>query len=56
MDKKAKKRLEVIRKKLETLQLRLNGAKQQNDDPAEVTELEEEMAALRAEATKLRGK
>ena len=33
MDKKSKKRLEVLRKKLEKLQAQLVGAKQQEDEP-----------------------
>jgi polyhydroxyalkanoate synthesis regulator phasin len=55
MDAKAKKRLEVIRQKLQNLRPRLAGAKQQNDEPGEVKKLEEEIAALEAEAAKLRG-
>ena len=55
MDAKAKKRLEVIRQKLQNLRPRLAGAKQQNDAPGEVKKLEEEIAALEAEAAKLRG-
>jgi len=54
MDGKAKKRLEVIRKKLQTLQLQLSGAKKQNDEPGEVERLEKEMADLHNEAEKLR--
>ena len=37
MDKKAKKRLEVINKKLQTLRPRLTGAKSQADDLEEIT-------------------
>lgn len=55
MDKKAKKRIEVIRHKLGTLQQQLAGAKQQPDDPqeparlqAEIDKLQEEMAKLKA--------
>jgi hypothetical protein len=54
MDGKAKKRLEVIRTKLHTLKQRLAGAKKQEDEPGEVQKLEQEIAALEAEATKLR--
>ncbi|MEX2175856.1 MAG: hypothetical protein WD872_15940 [Pirellulaceae bacterium] len=54
MDGKVKKRLEVIRQKLLTLKQRMAGAKKQDDEPGEVTKLEQEIAALEAEATKLR--
>lgn len=54
MDGKAKKRLEVIRKKLQTLQLQLAGAKKQNDEPGEVERLEKEIADLHAEGETLR--
>jgi len=56
MDKKDKKRLEVIKKKLESMRLRLAGSKEQADDPAETKELEDEIEALQAEAKQLRGK
>ncbi len=54
MDKKAKKRLEVVRKKVQNLKMQLSGAKQQNDEPGEVTRLEEEIVAFQAEADKLK--
>ena len=54
MDGKAKKRLEVIRPKLQLLKQKLAGARRQNDEPGEVKKLEQEIAALEAEATKLR--
>ncbi|HEX5106607.1 MAG TPA: hypothetical protein VFV87_22460 [Pirellulaceae bacterium] len=54
MDGKAKKRLEVIRQKLLVLKQRLAGAKRQDDEPGEVQRLEQEIAQLEAEATKLR--
>lgn len=53
MDKKAKKRVEVLRKKIGDLQQRLSGAKQQMDDPAEVVQLERDIAAAKAEIDKL---
>jgi hypothetical protein len=55
MDGKAKKRLEVIRQKLLLLKQKLAGAKKQDDEPGEVQRLEQEIASLEAEATKLRG-
>jgi hypothetical protein len=54
VDKKAKKRLEVINKKLQTLRPRLSGARAQDDDPAERKQLEVEIAKLEAEANQLK--
>lgn len=54
MDRKAKKRLEVLRKKLDTTQQRLSGAKQQNDEPGEVDRLEAEIVDIRTEIEKLK--
>lgn len=55
MDKKDKKRLDVINQRLQKLRQQLSGAKKQNDEPGEVTRLEKEIAELDAEAKKLRG-
>ena len=54
MDGRAKKRLEVIKQKLQLLRQKLAGAKRQDDEPGEVRKLEQEIASLEAEATKLR--
>jgi hypothetical protein len=54
MDGKAKKRLEVIKQKLQMLRQKLAGAKRQDDEPGEVNKLEREIAGLEAEAAKLR--
>ena len=54
MDGKAKKRLEVIKQKLQHLRQQLAGAKRQDDEPGEVKSLEQQIAALEAEAAKLR--
>lgn len=54
MDKKAKKRLEVIKQKLAQLQQQLAGAKQQMDDPADVKRIESEIATLQAERDRLK--
>ncbi len=54
MDGKARKRIEVIKQKLQMLRQKLAGAKKQDDEPGEVRSLETEIAALEAEATKLR--
>ena len=54
MDKKAKKRLDVIHQKLQQLRQNLAGARKQDDEPGEIKRLEAEIAALEAEAQKLR--
>lgn len=56
MDKKAKKRLDVINKKLTSLRPRLAGSRAQADDPAELKELEDEIAKLEAEAAEIKAK
>lgn len=53
MDKKAKKRIDLLRKKVIDMQQRLSGAKQQMDDPSEVQQLEQEIAAAKQEIEKL---
>ena len=53
MDKKAKKRIEVLRKRIADLQPRLAGAKKQMDEPDEVRKLETELAAAQAEIARL---
>jgi cob(I)alamin adenosyltransferase len=54
MDKKQKKRLDVINKKLQTLRPRLAGSKEQADDPEELKALEDEIAALEAESKEIK--
>ena len=54
MDKKAKKRLDIIRKRLQKLRLQLSGARKQDDEPGEVKRLEEEIATLEQEAEELK--
>ncbi|HEX6962255.1 MAG TPA: hypothetical protein VF175_10340 [Lacipirellula sp.] len=54
MDKKAKKRVEVIRQKLATLQQQLAGAKMQPDDPQEPARIQAEIDKLQQEMTKLK--
>ena len=54
MDKKQKKRAEVIQQKIQKLQQLLSAAKKQPDDPAEIPRLESELAALHDELTKLK--
>ncbi len=55
MDKKAKKRLEILRRRLQKLRLQLVGAKQQQDEPDEVERIEVEISTLEAEAEQLKG-
>ena len=54
LDKKQKKRIEVINKKLKTLRPRLAGAKEQADEPDEVKQLEDEINSLEAEGKEIR--
>lgn len=54
MDKKAKKKLEVIRQRLQTVRQQLAGARKQDDTPGEVKRLEQELAELEAQAQALK--
>lgn len=45
MDKKAKKRVKALRHRIEILRQKLQGAKQQEDEPGEVRKLEQEIAS-----------
>jgi hypothetical protein len=54
MDKKAKKRIDLLQQKLQKLRQQLAGAKKQMDDPADVRRLESEIAAAEAEVHKLK--
>ena len=54
MDKKAKKRIDVLQPKLQQLRMQLSGAKKQMDDPDEAKRLEAEITAVEAEVKKLR--
>ncbi|WP_166822906.1 hypothetical protein [Thalassoroseus pseudoceratinae] len=49
MDKKTKKKIGLLRDRVQTLRRQLSGAKKQNDDPAEVTRLENELETLEQE-------
>ena len=49
MDKRAKKRLDALRPKLQKLEQQLAGEKRQKDDLAEIARLEREIAAIRQE-------
>ncbi len=52
MDKRAKKRIEVLRKRLTKLHLQLAGAKEQIDDPEDAKRFEAEIQEAEAEIAK----
>lgn len=54
MDKKAKKRIDLLNQKLQKLRQQLAGAKKQLDDPADVKRLEAEIAVAEAELRELK--
>jgi DNA-binding FrmR family transcriptional regulator len=54
MDKKIKKKQDVLRHRLQKLQQQLAGARRQMDDPEEVRRLDQEVAATEAELEKLK--
>lgn len=54
MDKKAKKKLDVINKKLQQLRQQLSGARAQDDEPGEVERLEKEISDFEAQAAELK--
>ena len=54
MDKKIKKKQDVLRQRLQKLQQQLSGARKQMDDPDEVRRLESDVAAAEAELQKLK--
>ena len=54
MDKKTKKRIEVLQQKVAKLQQLLAAAKKQPDDPAEIPRLEVELTAAREELSALK--
>ncbi len=56
MDKKAKKKIDVQRQKIQKLRLQLAGAKSQLDDPEDVRRLEQEIAHAEAEIARWKDK
>jgi len=54
MDKKTKKRIEVLQQKVAKLQQLLAAAKKQPDDPTEIPRLEVELTAAREELSALK--
>ena len=54
MDKKSKKRLEVLRQKQDKAQQLLTAAKKQTDEPDEIANLEAQIEAFKAEIAQLK--
>ncbi|HVX11842.1 MAG TPA: hypothetical protein VHC22_11725 [Pirellulales bacterium] len=54
MDKKAKKRIDLLNQRLQKLRQQLSGARKQMDDPADVKRLEQEVENVSAELEKLK--
>ncbi|MDG1809212.1 MAG: hypothetical protein P8J91_17015 [Pirellulaceae bacterium] len=54
MDKKSKKKLEVLRKRHDKLRQQLTGAKSQMDDPGEVEMIEKQIEDVKSEIEKLK--
>ena len=53
MEKKTKKKIEVLRKRIEKMRRLLHDAKEQMDDPSEVDRLEAALAETKAEIARL---
>ena len=54
MDKKAKKKIEVLRQRIQKIHKQLAGARQQDDEPGEIERLENEIAQAQAQIEKLK--
>ena len=54
MDKKTKKRLDVLQQKITKLQRLLTAEKEQPDDPGEIPRIEAELSKAHAEMSSLR--
>ena len=54
MDKKAKRKLEVLHQRLQKLRQQLAGAKKQEDEPDEISRLEAEFASVEARIEQLK--
>jgi DNA-binding FrmR family transcriptional regulator len=55
MDKKAQKKTDALRKRMQNLKQQIAGAKKQMDDPAELKSLEKQLAETEAELQKIMG-
>jgi uncharacterized protein (DUF342 family) len=54
MDKKAKKRTQLLQQRIQTLRQQLSGAKKQVDEPDELRSIERQLAAAEAELAKVK--
>ena len=54
MNKKEKKKIDVLRQRINKLRTLLSAAKQQPDEPDEITNLEKDIAAAEAEIEKIK--
>jgi hypothetical protein len=54
MDKKAKKRIDLLHQRQQKLRQQLAGARKQPDDPGDIERLEREIAAIADEIEKLK--
>ncbi len=54
MDKKTKKKMQMLNQRIQRLRQQLAGAKKQMDDPAELRALERELADAEAQLAKLK--
>ena len=54
LNKKQKKQIDVLKKKIQKSQQLLNAARNQPDDPAEAPRLEKEIANMQAEIEKIK--
>ena len=55
MDKKIKKKIDTFHQRIQNLRQQIAGAKKQVDDPAELKNLEKQLAATEAELSKIKG-
>jgi hypothetical protein len=54
MDRKIKKKIETLNKRIQKMRQQLSGAKQQEDEPGEVARLQQDIADAEAEVAKLK--
>ena len=54
MDKKIKKKTNVLQQRIQALRLQLAGARKQMDDPSELKLLEQQLAAAETELAKIK--
>ncbi|MFZ5829157.1 MAG: hypothetical protein ACOY3P_03680 [Planctomycetota bacterium] len=54
MDKKSKKKIDILQQRIQSLKQQVAGARKQNDNPQELEMLERQLAAAEAELAKLK--